>query len=125
MKTDAKKDAKKTAVKKSASKPKEIQKKMAGVQDFSVLIKPVITEKSSMIGQSGNRIVFKVAVKTTKLEIKQAIERVFGVTVKSVNTVNMLGKVKRTVRGIGRKPSYKKAYVTLAEGQSVSVVEGL
>ena len=107
------------------NKKADKNKSLAGIADYNRILVPVITEKSSFVGQSGSRFVFKVDKKATKNEIRESIERIFGVNVISVNTLNVAGKLKRTVRGIGRKPDYKKAYVTLAEGQTISVVEGL
>lgn len=100
-------------------------KSSAGMNDFSVLLSPIITEKSSVFQEQGSRVVFRVNPKASKDEIKQAIERVFNVNVESVRTCNYLGKVKRTNRSIGRRSGYKKAYVTLEAGQSIDIVEGL
>ncbi len=100
-------------------------KTVAGISDFSVLLSPVITEKSSVFQEQGSRVVFRVCPKASKEEIKQAVERVFNVNVDSVRTCNYLGKVKRTNKSIGRRSSYKKAYVTLEVGQSIDIVEGL
>jgi large subunit ribosomal protein L23 len=63
--------------------------------------------------------VFKVAVDATKLEVKKAVEKLFKVTVESVQTVNVKGKVKRNKFGLSAKPSWKKAYVRLASGQDI------
>lgn len=97
----------------------------AGIVDYGSLIAPIITEKTSYIGQTGNRFAFRVPKVATKTEIKGSIERIFGVNVVSVNTINVLGKPKRSKRQTGRRASFKKAYVTLKEGESISVVEGL
>ncbi len=98
---------------------------LAGSKDYSLLLEPVITEKSTRFGEAGNRVVFRVPCTASKTDIREAIERVFNVKVQSVNTVNIMGKTKRTVRGMAKKSNFKKAYVTLAEGQNISVVEGL
>ena len=98
------------------------------VDDYRLLCEPVVTEKSSIISMMGNKAVFKVPVSATKTEIKQAIERVFEVDVVQINTARFTGKVKRSPRSaskVGRRASWKKAYVTVQEGQSLSVVEGL
>ncbi len=100
-------------------------KRLAGVKDFNLFLEPIITEKSSMISQSGSRVVFKVPVSASKTDIKNAVERVFGVKVEAVKTLNILGKTKRTARGISKRQNVKKAYITLPKGQSISVVEGL
>ncbi|RMD85922.1 MAG: 50S ribosomal protein L23 [Candidatus Dadabacteria bacterium] len=101
------------------------QKSEAKAADYQMIIKPVVTEKSSIIGELGGRYVFKVKRTATKTEIKEAIERIFDVHVERVNTLNMIGKPKRNIRRFGRRASYKKAYVTLREGESINVVEGL
>lgn len=81
-----------------------------------IVIRPVLTEKSYEAIQN-KTYVFIVAKKAGKTEIKQAIETIFpGVKVESVNTVNRLGKIKRQGRFAGRRPSTKKAYITLTEG---------
>lgn len=97
----------------------------ANVSDYSLVLSPMITEKTSLVGGTGNRVVFKVDRRVTKTEIKAAVQRIFKVTVTDVNTVNYLGKPKRTSRSEGRRTAYKKAYVTLQEGQTINVIEGL
>jgi large subunit ribosomal protein L23 len=67
----------------------------------------------------------KVDPRATKSEIRQAVERVFSVKVDAVRTCTFLGKTKRTARGVGRRAGFKKAYVTLAEGSKIDLVEGL
>lgn len=104
---------------------KDKARTLAGTSDYGILREPVVTEKSTRFGQAGNRVVFRVPPEATKTDIRGAIERIFNVKVKSINTVNMMGKSKRTARGSGKRQDSKKAYVTLAEGQSISVVEGL
>ncbi|MCB9029814.1 MAG: 50S ribosomal protein L23 [Deltaproteobacteria bacterium] len=96
-----------------------------GITEFGRIVEPIITEKTSYIGQSGNRFAFKVAKTASKTEIKDAVEKIFNVHVEDVNTINVLGKRKRTRRQVGRRASFKKAYVTLKEGETISVVEGL
>ena len=95
------------------------------VGDYGTLLKPIITEKSSIVGQDGSTICFKVNPKASKDDIRTAIERVFGVEVRAVRTMNYIGKLKRTTRSSGRRAKSKKAYVTLAPGQSIDIVEGL
>lgn len=90
-----------------------------------VLIKPIITEKANAQQEKLRRYAFKVAKKSNKLEIKKAIESFYGVTVTGVNTVVVPAKNKTrfTKAGYiqGRKPSYKKAYVTVAEGEEIDL----
>lgn len=90
-----------------------------------VLIKPVISEKVNKATEKFNRFYFIVDKKANKLEIKKAVEDFYGVTVAEVNTMVMPGKNKTrfTKAGFisGRRPSYKKAVVTLAEGESIDL----
>lgn len=91
------------------------------MNSYDLLRTPVMTEKSMTpaYDRDGNEIkkyTFKVPVTANKVEIKKAVEEVFGVDVKSVNTIRMIGKVKRMGRSEGRRPAYKKAIVTLNKG---------
>ena len=83
-----------------------------------VLIRPLITEKTSMMMQE-NKYAFQVALNANKVEIRQAVEQIFDVKVLSVNTVRVLGKIKRMGRTQGKRSDYKKAIVKLAEGQTI------
>lgn len=89
-----------------------------------VILAPLITEKGTLVGEQGNQFLFKVASGANKVEIKQAIEEFFQVKVEKVRTGRLLGKTRRVGRHVGRKPSWKKAYVTLAEGQRIDFFEG-
>ncbi|RMG42788.1 MAG: 50S ribosomal protein L23 [Candidatus Dadabacteria bacterium] len=101
------------------------KKEPASVNDYKVIQRPVITEKSSLAGEDGRTVVFKVARSATKTDIRRAIERAFKVEVVAVRTANYLGKLKRTTRSAGHRAAFKKAYVTLKEGHSIDIVEGL
>ena len=94
-----------------------------------VLIKPILTEKANAQQEKLRRYAFKVAKKANKLEIKKAIETFYGVTVTNVNTTVAPGKNKSrfTKAGVisGRKPSYKKAFVTVAEGESIDLYSAI
>jgi large subunit ribosomal protein L23 len=94
-----------------------------------VLIKPILTEKANAQQDKLRRYAFKVAKKANKLEIKKAIETFYGVTVTNVNTSVVPGKNKSrfTKAGVisGRKPSYKKAYVTVAEGENIDLYSNI
>jgi large subunit ribosomal protein L23 len=94
-----------------------------------VLIKPILTEKANAQQDKLRRYAFKVAKKANKLEIKKAIESFYGVTVTNVNTTVTPGKSKSkfTKAGVisGRKPSYKKAYVTVAEGDTIDLYSNI
>jgi large subunit ribosomal protein L23 len=97
---------------------------MIDLRHYDVIVSPVITEKAT-IASENNQVVFKVARTATKPEIKAAIEALFGVKVKAVNTLVRKGKVKRFRGTIGRQSDVKKAVVTLAEGSSIDVSTGL
>ncbi|MCC5957934.1 MULTISPECIES: 50S ribosomal protein L23 [Roseinatronobacter] len=91
---------------------------------YDVIRKPVITEKATMASEA-NAVVFEVAIDASKPQIKDAVEAIFGVKVKAVNTTITKGKTKR-FRGIaGRRKDVKKAYVTLEEGNAIDVSTGL
>ena len=89
-----------------------------------ILLAPIITEKTSGMMQE-NRYAFKVALNANKIEIRQAVEEVFKVKVLAVNTVRVLGKVKRMGRTQGKRSDYKKAFVQLAPGQTIEFFEGV
>jgi large subunit ribosomal protein L23 len=90
---------------------------------LKVLAAPHVSEKSTMATEANNTLVFKVVVDATKAEIKAAVEKLFEVEVKKVNTLNVKGKAKRTGMRMGKRKDWKKAYVTLAEGQSLDIEE--
>jgi large subunit ribosomal protein L23 len=81
-----------------------------------IIRKPLITEKSNLMKETGNVVAFEVAMNSNKIEIRQAVEQAFKVKVKDVRTVVVAGKVKRFGRTFGKRSNVKKAYVTLAEG---------
>src|SRR5215216_53674 len=89
-----------------------------------VLLAPVVSEKSTFVGEKRNQYVFRVVSDATKPEIKAAVELMFKTQVKSVSVLNVHGKQKRTGRFIGRRNNWKKAYVALAEGQEINFAEG-
>jgi large subunit ribosomal protein L23 len=91
---------------------------------YDIVLAPHITEKSTMLSEA-NAVVFRVATSATKPEIKAAIEALFGVTVKNVNTLVTKGKTKRWKGQPYRRSDMKKAIVTLAEGQSIDVTSGI
>ncbi|MGE0624634.1 MAG: 50S ribosomal protein L23 [Pseudomonadales bacterium] len=86
---------------------------------YTVLIEPHFSEKVAVQGEQSNQYGFKVARDATKAEIKEAVEKLFGVTVDKVTTLNVKGKNKRTFRGVSRKKDWKKAYVSVANGQEL------
>ena len=97
---------------------------MTALKSYDIVRSPVITEKST-IGAEHNQVTFRVPLTASKPEIKSAVEDLFGVKVKAVNTLRVKGKTKR-FRGIkGRRPDVKKAMVTLEEGHSIDVTTGV
>ncbi len=84
-----------------------------------VLRLPLITEKSTHIKENLRTLTFKVAKNANKHDIKEAVERIFNVKVESVRTANFHGKIRRQGRFSGRRPDWKKAYVTLKEGEKM------
>ncbi|MEX0953758.1 MAG: 50S ribosomal protein L23 [Rhizobiaceae bacterium] len=97
---------------------------MTDLRHYDVIVSPVVTEKSTLASEN-NQVVFNVARKATKPEIKAAVETLFGVKVTGVNTLLRKGKIKRFRGTIGRQSDVKKAVVTLAEGQSIDIATGL
>ena len=91
---------------------------------LKVLKAPHISEKETKNAENSNTIVFKVALDANKVEIANAVEQLFEVKVDSVRTVVVKGKTKRRGNNMGRRSDWKKAYVTLQEGQSRDFVEG-
>ncbi len=91
---------------------------------YKIIKKPLITEKATMLGSEG-KYVFWVDCKANKNQIKKAVEEAFNVKVTTVNTQRQPGKIKRMGRFAGRTPTRKKAYVTLKEGDSITLVEGV
>ena len=89
----------------------------------AVILEPVVTEKSTRARQEKNQVAFVVARDATKIEIRQAVEKLFNVGVKAVRTMHVTGKVKRMGRFQGHRSSWKKAIVTLKEGQTIELFE--
>ena len=90
---------------------------------MQVLLAPVVSEKSTMIGEKNNQYAFSVLQDATKAEVKAAIETFFKVDVNSVNMINIAGKKKRFGRSMGRRRDVRKAYVSLKEGQEINFAE--
>ena len=102
------------------------KKQQAAVDNrhYDVIVAPHITEKSTMVSEH-NAVVFKVASSASKPQIKEAIEALFGVTVTGINTIVTKGKTKRWKGKPYQRSDFKKAIVTLAEGQSIDVTSGI
>ena len=99
------------------------QQKAIDNRHYDVIVAPHITEKATLLSEQ-NAVVFKVANKATKPEIKAAVEALFDVSVKSVNTIVQKGKTKRWKGAPYQRSDMKKAIVTLKDGQSIDVTEG-
>lgn len=91
---------------------------------YDTLVRPVITEKSMLSSEAG-KVTFMVPLSATKDEVKAAVEAIFSVKVNKVNTVRQFGKVKRFRGYVGQRSDFKKAVVTLAEGQNIDVTTGI
>lgn len=109
------------ALRKKAAKANQ----SAGDKHFNLLLLPMITEKAAQSSSSRNQILFRVPKTATKDQIKNAVQKVFKVEVERVNTLNIMGKPKRTTGRMGSRSDLKKAYVKLKEGQTIDVIEGL
>ena len=91
---------------------------------YDTLVRPVITEKSMLSSEAG-KVTFLVPLSATKDEVKAAVETIFNVKVNKVNTIRQFGKEKRFRGYVGQRSDFKKAVVTLAEGQNIDVTTGL
>ena len=91
---------------------------------YRTIVRPLITEKSSAAYQERGEYTFEVHPDASKPQIRSAIEQLFGVKVTGVWTSNQRGKEKRVGKSVGRRPSWKKAIVTLAEGDTIEIFEG-
>ena len=93
-------------------------------EHYDIIRKPIVTEKTTMASEAG-AVVFEVAIDSNKPSIKEAVESLFGVKVKAVNTTITKGKAKRFRGMLGKRKDIKKAYVTLEEGNTIDVSTGL
>jgi len=91
---------------------------------YNILKRPLITEKSTIQKEAANQLSFEVDRRANKVEIRRAVEKVFGVKVVDVRTMQKQGKVKRFGRTLGQRNNWKKAIVTLAPGERVEFFEG-
>ena len=98
---------------------------MSAANLYEVIRAPRVSEKTARLQEVSNQYVFEVAQTATKSDVKAAVEKVFGVKVEAVNVVNVKGKAKAFRQRMGRRGNSRKAYVTLAEGQSIDVTTGL
>jgi large subunit ribosomal protein L23 len=93
-------------------------------QMYDIIRGPVITEKATVVSEH-NQVIFRVPLTATKREVKAAVEGLFEVNVTAVNTIRVMGKLKRVRSRPGRRSDYKKAVVTLREGQRIDVTTGI
>jgi large subunit ribosomal protein L23 len=84
-----------------------------------VIRRPLITEKTTLLREDGKTVVFEVAREANKIDVKRAVEKLLGAKVDGVRTANTQGKLKRQGRFVGRRSDWKKAYVTLKDGQKL------
>mgnify|MGYP001347671848 FL=1 len=97
---------------------------VSSIEAYDIILGPLVTEKSTM-GSENNQITFRVPLSATKPQIKAAIEQLFKVKVNAVNTLRQKGKVKRFRGKLGKRPDYKKAIVSLADGEMIDVTTGI
>ena len=91
---------------------------------YDIILGPLVTEKSTQ-GSETNQVTFQVSLDASKPEIKEAVEGLFEVKVKKVNTIRMNGKVKRFKGHLGKRPNWKKAIVSLVEGETIDMMTGI
>lgn len=90
--------------------------------EYSIVRHPILSEKGTRLSETENKFVFRVTRGANKIEIKRAIEKLYKVRVRDVNTMNVRGKKKRMGFTMGKRPDWKKAIVTLEEGETLSFV---
>ena len=95
------------------------------VNHYSILEKPLVTEKSTMMQEQGNRVMFQVRRSANKLQIREAVQNIFNVTVLDVNTINVKPKGRRFGRHQGQSKAWKKAIVLVKEGDRIDFCEGV
>jgi len=92
---------------------------------YEIIRRPLVTEKSSIDRDANNTVTFAVDPRANKVEIRRAVEQIFGVRVLDVHTMRMPRKTRRVGRNVGRRPEWKKAIVKLAENESIEFFEGV
>ena len=95
------------------------------MEPYQTIKRPLITEKGMRLNEEGGTVVFRVDARANKLQIKHAVEVLFNVKVTKVNTLNVEGKKRRIRYREGKRPDWKKAYITLREGDSITFFEGV
>jgi large subunit ribosomal protein L23 len=94
------------------------------MNEYDIVIKPIITEKSSLLKEASNQYVFQVGKAANKIQVRKAVEKLFKVKVVSVQIANLEGKKKRLGKFQGKKPDWKKAIVKLSPKDKISIFEG-
>ncbi|HOC46014.1 MAG: 50S ribosomal protein L23 [Syntrophorhabdaceae bacterium] len=94
------------------------------MNEYDIILRPIITEKSTLVKETGNQYVFEVLRSANKIEIRKAVERLFKVKVIDVHVQNMEGKKKRLGRYAGKRPDWKKAIVKLSPKDKITIFEG-
>jgi large subunit ribosomal protein L23 len=92
---------------------------------FSIIKRPLLTEKGAIQREAANKYLFEVDRRANKIQVRNAVEKIFKVKVEDVHTINVKGKVKRVGRNIGKRPDWKKAVVTLKTGEKIEIIEGV
>ena len=92
---------------------------------YGIIRRPVVTEKSTVLKEVYNRVAFEVSLRANKKEIKEAVEKIFGVTVLDITTLRVRGKIKGLRLRKGKRPDRKKAFVTLKQGDRIEFFEGV
>jgi large subunit ribosomal protein L23 len=92
---------------------------------YSIIRTPLLTEKCHDLKEKHNQVAFRVDRGANKVHIKEAVEKIFKVKVKSVNIMNVQGKRKRLGRNVGKRPNWKKAVITLQPGETLEIIEGV
>ena len=93
-------------------------------KSYKIIVRPIVTEKATKLSEF-NKVVFEVTSKSNKSEIKSAVEKLFSVKVKAVNTLNIKGKIKRFKGVLGKRNNVKKAIITLHEGNTIDISAGV
>jgi large subunit ribosomal protein L23 len=91
----------------------------------NIILRPIVTEKSNMLQESSSQVVFRVAKDANKIEIRNAVEKLFNVKVMAVKTYRTPSRLRRRGRSVGRRPSWKKAIVRLREGDRIEFFSGV
>ena len=92
---------------------------------YTVIRKPMLTEKCHDMKEKHNQVAFQIDRRANKVQVKEAVEKIFKVKVKRVNVMNVTGKKKRLGRNVGKRSDWRKAIVTLMPGETIEIIEGV